>query len=85
MTPTPAAATVEPPLKALPQLEVDVETAKQAWDHAGSPEAERLQTDIDSTNRELADLNREAMTARMVLLQARSADRSIGPDLALGL
>lgn len=72
-------------LKALPQLENDVEKAQQVWNRIGAPEARLIETDITATARDLADLAREDLNARTARIQARAAERSLGGDMSLGL
>jgi len=71
-------------VKALPQLELDVEAARKNWGRVGAPEATRLEGEIRAAEDELADLNRDAMNARMARLEERDAARPMGRGLALG-
>lgn len=71
--------------KALPLLEAAVDATEQQWDQIGAPVARRLQAEIITTGRELAELGREAMTERLDRLQGRAAGRSAGLDRGLGL
>jgi len=71
-------------VKALPQLEIDVEKAQQVWNRIGAPEARRIETDITATSRDLTELAREDLSARTARIQARAADRTAESTLGLG-